>query len=245
MTGSAHTAVEVDATGAQGYRPRVKICGVRTVEEALLAVELGADLIGLNFHPPSPRYLSEAAAADLIATTRGRLEGHHPGREVLWAGVFVNRPVAEVDELGRRVGLDLLQFHGDERPEEVAPVAERAMKAFRVKDRLDAGTLRGWLELGAWGFVIDSRHPTLYGGSGESWNFESLKDPSLASLLANRRVLIAGGLSPDNVSAALGAAQPWGIDLCSGIEAAPGKKDPELMRRLFEEIRHVESISAP
>ncbi len=240
VNGSPQTVVETNPA-AQGYRPRVKICGVRTVEEAALAVELGADLIGLNFHPPSPRYLSEAAAAELITTVRQRLEGPN----VLWAGVFVNRPVVEVDEIGRSVGLDLLQFHGDERPEDVAKVAGRAIKAFRVKDRLDAAVLHGWLELGAWGFVVDSRHPTLYGGSGESWNFESLKDPSLASLLANRRVLIAGGLSPDNVSAALGAAQPWGIDLCSGIEAAPGKKDPELMRRLFEEIRHVESISAP
>lgn len=228
-----------------GYRPHVKICGVRTVDEAILAIEFGADLIGLNFFPPSPRYLDEIQAADLVATVDTTVKARLPERKVQWVGVFVNRPVSEVEVVGRRVGLDLLQFHGDERPEDVAPVAERAIKAFRVKDSLDAGVLQGWLELGAWGFVIDSRHPTLYGGSGESWNFESLNDPSLASLLANRRVLIAGGLSPDNVRAALGAAQPWGIDLCSGIEAAPGKKDPELMRRLFEEIRHVESISAP
>ena len=94
------------------------------------------------------------------------------------------------------------------------------------------------------GFVIDSRHPTLYGGSGESWDVSSLKDPSVAGALADRRLLIAGGLSPDTVKAAVAAAQPWGIDLCSGIEAAPGKKDPERMRRLFEEIRHVETTSA-
>ena len=225
------------------YRPRVKVCGVRTVEEASLAVRLGADLIGLNFYGPSPRFLTEEEARDIVSEVKASVS-EASDRPVLWAGVFVNMPIDEALALGERVGLDLWQFHGDETVDDLASVGERGMKAFRVKDRLDVETLEPWLNLGLWGFVVDSRHPTLYGGSGESWNFASMNDPSLAEKLNGERVLIAGGLNPDNVKNAASAARPWGIDLCSGIEQAPGKKDPELMRRLFEEIRHVESTSA-
>ncbi|MEM7351899.1 MAG: phosphoribosylanthranilate isomerase [Acidobacteriota bacterium] len=210
-------------------RPKVKICGVTSPEEAILAVDLGADLIGLNFYPPSPRYVEAEPAAEIAAAVRGR------ARRV---GVFVNPSANEVERLVAEVGLDLLQFHGDESPEQIRPFADRAIKAFRVRSRVDAESLAGFE--GVWGMLIDSRHPQLYGGTGESWRFETLPDLTGPA----RRTFIAGGLGPSNVARAIRAARPYGIDLCSGVEAEPGKKDPELLRRLFEEIQHGETSTA-
>ncbi len=196
----------------------------------MLAADLGADLVGLNFYPPSPRYLEPRRAAEVAAAVRGRVK---------LVGVFVKTPAPELEAIAEIVGLDLLQFHGDESPAEVAPFAARALKALRVRGRLDAAALAGYEEV--WGVLVDSRHPRLYGGTGESWRFESLRElrPSLP-----RRTFIAGGLEPRNVRAAIAAAEPYGIDLCSGVEAEPGRKDPELLERLFEEIRDGETATA-
>ncbi len=211
-------------------RPKVKICGVTSPEEAVLAADLGADYVGLNFYPPSPRYLEPRRAAEVAAAVRGRLE---------LVGVFVKAPAGEIEEISSAVGLDLIQFHGDETPEELAPFAARALKAFRVRDRLDASALEPFA--GAWGVLIDSRHERLFGGTGESWRFETLR---ASGLPLPRRTFIAGGLGPGNVRAAIAAARPYGIDLCSGVEAEPGKKDPELLARLFEEISDGETSTA-
>ena len=220
---------------------RVKICGVGRVEEALVALGLGADLLGLNFYGPSKRYLSEEAARHLVAETVAAHDG--PLRVPTWVGVVVNMPVDEAVAMGQRVGLDLLQFHGDETPEELAPVAARSIKALRVKDTISVDVLAPWLDLGFWGLLIDAHHPSLYGGSGRSWDFSSLA--SLGAAAKSTRLLIAGGLSPHNVASAIRTARPWGIDLCSGVERQhphdPQKrpeKDTELMRQLFEEIHH-------
>ena len=211
-------------------RPKVKICGVTSPEEAVLAADLGADLVGLNFYPPSPRYLEPRRAAEVAGAVRGR---------VTLVGVFVRAPAAELEEIAGVVGLDLLQFHGDETLDEVAPFAACALKAFRVRDRLDAAALAPFRDV--WGVLIDSRHPQLFGGTGESWRFETLREGALP---LPRRTFIAGGLGPGNVRAAIAAARPYGIDLCSGVEAEPGRKDPELLARLFEEISDGETSTA-
>ncbi|MCG8461229.1 MAG: phosphoribosylanthranilate isomerase [Holophagales bacterium] len=242
----APAAAVPEALGPAGGRPKVKICGVKTVAEARLALELGADLLGLNFHPPSPRYIDPGAAGSLVAEVEALKVGKTPRPAARWVGVFVDRPVAEVMALGERVGLDLLQFHGGESPGELEAVAPRAIKAFRVAQALDAGMLEHWLGLGLWGLLVDSRHPTLAGGSGRSWDVASLRrlPGSLRARLEACRLMVAGGIRPDNVRAVLDAAQPWGIDLCSGVESRPGTKDPALMRRLFEEIRDGETPPA-
>lgn len=204
-------------------RLQVKICGVTTPGEALLAAELGADFLGLNFFPPSPRYVEPRAAVEIAGVVRDRRP------DVRLVGVFVNRPLAEVEEIADGVGLDLLQFHGDETPASLGPVAARSIKVFHVLERPDPGVLAGYDQV--WGYLFDYRHPALYGGSGQSWDFSSL-----AGLRLDKPVFIAGGLAPDNVRVAVAASRPWGIDVCSGVESVPGKKDPELLRRLFAEL---------
>lgn len=201
----------------------VKICGVRTPEEALVAAELGADYLGLNFFPPSPRYVEPYAAVEIAAAVR------ETGRGVKLVGVFVNRPLIEVEEIDDGVGLDLAQFHGDERPEYLRTLADKAIKVFRVHDRIDPGAVAAFGDV--WGFLFDYRHPRLYGGTGESWDFSSL-----AALRIDRPTFIAGGIRPENVRAAVEASSPWGIDVCSGVEGEPGRKDPELLARLFAEL---------
>jgi phosphoribosylanthranilate isomerase len=202
----------------------VKICGVTDPSNALAAVEMGADYLGLNFYPGSPRFLTLERAREIADAVRGR---------VPLVGVFVNAAPGEIAETAGQVGLDLVQLSGDEAPETVAPFAARAIKVFR------AGHLPGHAELAAWsavwGVLIDAPHRGLYGGTGEAWDYEA------AIGLAGRRVFLAGGIGPDNARRAVEAARPWAIDVCSRVESAPGIKDPELLRRLFQEVRHGET----
>lgn len=206
-------------------RPHVKICGITDVEDALAAAGLGADFLGLNFYAPSPRYVEPGTAREIARAVRDRCP--RPPRLV---GVFVNHPRALVEDLIDAVGLDLVQFHGDEPRAEVEALGDRAIRVVRVENRADARALAGWTSV--WGLLVDVAHPDLWGGTGECWDFASLR--RVRGLPA--RVFIAGGLRPGNARRAVAQARPWGIDLCSGVESRPGKKDHELMARLFEEI---------
>ena len=207
---------------------KVKICGVTDPANALAAVEMGADYLGLNFYPGSPRFLTIERAREIAGAARGR---------VPLVGVFVNAAPDEIAETTEQVGLDLVQFSGDEAPETVAPFAARAIKVFR------AGHLPGHAELAAWsavwGVLIDAPHRGLYGGTGEAWAYDEVNEAAVG--LAGRRVFLAGGIGPDNARRAVEAARPWAIDVCSRVESAPGIKDPELLRRLFQEVRHGET----
>jgi len=206
---------------------KVKVCGVTDPSNALAAVEMGADYLGLNFYPASPRFLTIERAREIANAARGR---------VPLVGVFVNASPDEIAETVETVGLDLVQFSGDEGPEAVAPFLARAIKVFR------AGRLPGREELAAWsavwGVLIDAPHRSLYGGTGEAWAYDEINEA--ANALAGRRLFLAGGIGPDNARRAVEAARPWAIDVCSRVESAPGIKDPELLRRLFQEVRHGE-----
>ncbi|MEM1182301.1 MAG: phosphoribosylanthranilate isomerase [Acidobacteriota bacterium] len=265
MTDPSHSGPSV--------RPQVKICGITDAADASRSIELGAELIGLNFYAPSPRYIAPDAAAELVAEQRRRAKA-----EVLWVGVFVNEPVARAVEIGERVGLDLLQFHGDETPEQIAPVAGRSIKALRVRGDLTADLLDPWRDLGLWGLLIDARHDTLYGGSGERWNVDSLPTAlgvgpaplsraplsraplsraplsraplsraplSRAPVSPALRLLVAGGLDPSNAADVARAARPWGLDLCSGVESSPGRKDPDALERLFSALDAFDALNTP
>jgi phosphoribosylanthranilate isomerase len=203
-----------------GREGEVKICGITRQEDACLAVELGARFIGLNFYPGSPRALAPERARAIADSVRGR---------AAVVGVFVNRPAAEVRAIDAEVGLDLLQFHGDEAPADLAPWGGRAMKAFRTGG--DVGGVRPQLFPAAWGFLFDLHHPTLYGGTGEGWPYEAL-----SALALDRPFFVAGGIRPGNARRALEASGAFGLDVCSGVESAPGVKDRALLERLFGEV---------
>ncbi len=210
-------------------RVRVKVCGVTAPEGALLAAELGADYLGLNFYPRSPRFVDVDRAREIAAVVRGR---------IALVGVFVGLPTAEIEEISGRVGLDLVQLSGDEGPAEVAPFAGRAIKVFRNGGDPGSGALAAYP--GVWGLLFDAPHSSLYGGTGAAWDYGSI-----AAVAKARRVFLAGGLGPDNVRRAVQAVRPFAIDVCSRVEYAPGVKDPELLLRLLQEVRHGEETTSP
>ncbi|HSL82422.1 MAG TPA: phosphoribosylanthranilate isomerase [Thermoanaerobaculia bacterium] len=231
-------------------RPLIKVCGFTRPEDAALAASLGADLLGLNFHPPSPRYLDPvrdlARLREIAAAAAG----------ATLVGVFVNRPPGEIEETAAAVGLDLVQLHGDEGPEVAACFGARAVKVFRRSAPPAPEEIA--LYPHAWGFLFDApprprraapgprgapAPPDPYGGTGHSWDHGVLRAlTSEGGAAAGRPMLIAGGIRPGTARAALAASGAAGIDVCSGVESAvdptPGAKDAELMTRLFEEVRH-------
>jgi phosphoribosylanthranilate isomerase len=209
---------------------KVKICGVTDPADAVAAVESGADYLGLNFYPGSPRFLEVARALEIAGAVGGR---------VPLVGVFVNAPSAWIEDVAGRVGLDFVQFSGDEGPEAVAPFAGRALKAFRTGGLPDRGEIAAYGEV--WGILIDAPHGSLYGGTGEAWDYAALAGG--AGNLG--RLFLAGGIGPDNVRRAVASARAYGIDVCSRVESSPGIKDRELLRRLFEEVRYGESSTPP
>lgn len=201
----------------------VKICGVTRVDDAVVCAASGVDLLGLNFHPPSPRCLEASQARRVADAVRGRLQ---------LVGVFVNHSVAQVAAIDRLVGLDLLQFHGDEPAEWVAAFGERALPAFRVDPAADFSPLELLEYPECWGFLFDVRRPEAYGGSGMSWPYDRI-----AAVAVKRPTLVAGGITPATAGEALERSGASGVDVCSGVESAPGIKDVGAIERLVEEVK--------
>jgi phosphoribosylanthranilate isomerase len=204
---------------------RVKICGITSARDARWAVELGAAYLGLNFYPKSPRFLTIERAREIADAVE---------RRVPLVGVFVNVPAEEVREIADRVGLDRLQFHGDESPEWMAPFATRAIKAFRGVPRDEVERypdVRGFLfDAPPAAASVDSP----LGGTGRAWDYSALAP--LVARLAPRPVFLAGGIGPDNVRTALSQSGASLVDVCSRVESAPGVKDLDLLRRLFAAV---------
>lgn len=210
---------------------RVKICGITNVADAVMAMRAGADFLGFILYPKSPRYVAlEEVAAIVTALRRYAGAAPLPG----FVGVFVNAAPESVAHVLEITGLDLAQLHGNESPAQVAEVGGRAFKALRPtsQDEALADAERYW-DLGpAPGprLLIDAFAPHAYGGTGQA------ADWTAAAAVARRYpgLLLAGGLTPDNVGAAIDAVQPWGIDVSSGVEVTPGRKDPMKVRALME-----------
>jgi phosphoribosylanthranilate isomerase len=192
-----------------GVRKRIKICGITRVQDAHVAAELGADAIGLVFYAPSPRNVGVEQARAIIAALPPFVTA---------VGLFVDPARDQVESVLRHCALNLLQFHGDETPDFCSAFGLPYIKAARVRPNADLvqslspyADARGWL--------LDAYHDQLYGGTGASfdWNL-------IPSGLA-RTVILSGGLTPENVGAAVRQVRPWAVDVSSGVEAEKGIKD--------------------
>lgn len=196
---------------------QVKICGVRTLEDALAAVESGADMLGFNFYPPSPRYIRPEACAVIVRALR-----RHASRTVL-AGVFVNASAEEILDIIRVTGVDYAQLSGDEDQKTFARIQHLAFKAIRPQTLAEARRLAARFANPARkpALLLDAYHPTRYGGTGQKTDNNIARE-----IAAIYPILLAGGLTPENVAAAVDQVKPWGVDVASGVESAPGTKDP-------------------
>jgi phosphoribosylanthranilate isomerase len=203
---------------AHGVSVKIKICGVTRVEDALLAAELGADFIGLNFHPPSPRYVDLERALAIRNAVAGR------ARVV---GVFVNAAREFIAERAAALRLDLIQFHGDEDEAALAGWGVPTIRAIRLKPEDNGApfpaTRADYL-------LLDRFHPQLYGGTGRRLALERLRGRDLS------RVFISGGLGPGNVAEAA-ALKPYAVDVASGVESSPGVKHDATLRSFFRNAK--------
>jgi phosphoribosylanthranilate isomerase len=207
---------------------KIKICGITSLEDALSAIDAGADLLGFNFYPKSPRYLTPEACAEIQSS----IPNHRSS--ILSVGVFVNSPAAEIVSILDQCGLPLAQLSGDERPETLAALGGRAFKALRLRepDMTAAAMASLPARLSPPACLVDAYRPGEYGGTGQTadWN--------LAACLARTSpILLAGGLTPENVATAVQQVHPWGVDVASGVETSPGRKDTVKLRQFIRNAR--------
>jgi len=192
---------------------RVKICGITTVRDARLAARLGADALGFNFYRRSPRYIRPARAKAIVAALPPFISA---------VGVFVNEEPEEVSRICRLCGLDAAQLSGDETPADVSGVrGVQRIKGIRVASEQDVGMCRRYQ---AEAFLLDAYVPGEFGGTGEVFNWQLARGAAEFG-----PVILAGGLTVENVADAIAIAQPYAVDVASGVESAPGKKDKDLM----------------
>ncbi|MBN1846820.1 MAG: phosphoribosylanthranilate isomerase [Sedimentisphaerales bacterium] len=203
-------------------RARIKICGITNRADGLWAAECGADLLGFNFYPSSPRYIEPAIAADII----GVLPADGPER----VGLFVNAGLDRIAEVLRQCPLTMLQLHGDEDEafcREAARLGLPLIKALRLRRPED---IRRVERFETEYILLDAFGGDLYGGTGRRFDWGWVRS------VGDKKVFLAGGIGPETIKAAL-AVGTYGIDLCSGVESEPGRKDPDKVKLLFDGIR--------
>jgi len=205
---------------------RVKICGITNAADARAAIEAGANLLGFNFYGKSPRHITEEEASEVRPQLPKRVKA---------VGIFVNEAPADVVALRQSLKLDAVQLHGDEPPEAVAEIAPLVpvIKAFRVEPEFPLATLDEYSE--AFAFLFDAAHTGQYGGTGHTTDWDVARRASLS-----HRIILAGGLKVENVGAAIRIVRPYGIDVASGVESRPGKKDHGRLREFIQEVRRAE-----
>ena len=206
---------------------RVKICGITNWADAELALEAGANALGFNFYAPSPRYIPPSHAQMIVSRMP-------PGVDAV--GVFVNAPFAKANEIGLTVDLDVFQLHGDETPEIVAEFSESwpLIKAFRVGPEFRAEQLASFAGHTDF-FLLDGFSEVARGGTGNSFDWST-------ALEAKRygRLFLSGGLTPENVAEAIRQVRPFAVDVCSGVEASPGKKDAARVRDFIRIVQEAD-----
>lgn len=209
---------------------QVKICGITNLDDALVAAEAGADLLGFVFFAQSPRHIQPERAKDIIAALRRRSNAPR------CVGVFVNDPVERVREVMSIAQLDLIQLHGDEPVKTVSALSPHAFKALRPLAEEDARNAVSMYRMAVHGnrpgFLVDAYDTHRFGGTG------ARADWAVAARIAREHpILLAGGLCPENVSDAIRAVSPWGVDVSSGVERALGRKDHTRVREFIQRVK--------
>ena len=201
---------------------KIKICGITNYQDAIAAMDMGADMLGFNFYPKSPRYIIPEKAAEIINKLPAFIDT---------AGVFVNATIDQITEIENICHLDWVQLHGDEDPEFCRHFLShntKIMKAIRVKHQKDIDKAEDFFTDA---ILLDAFDPQKYGGTGLTFDWNIIGH-------IGKRVFLAGGINPDNAAKAAEFGV-YGIDVCSGIEAEPGRKDHKKMEKLFKNIEHL------
>jgi len=198
---------------------KIKICGITSYEDARAAVEAGADALGFVFYDKSPRFINPVKAAGIISRLPPFIQT---------VGLFVNEETAQVNWTADYCGIDVVQLHGDETPEDCLEVKRRVIKAFRVQKIVSLDPLEKYQDYQVAGYLLDAWSPDAYGGTGRTFNWELAQ-----SAKQYGPVILAGGLTADNIAEAIRVVKPYGVDVSSGVESAPGKKDLEKVKEFI------------
>jgi phosphoribosylanthranilate isomerase len=233
----ADASVSADWRTPLALPPKVKICGITNLDDAEMALELGAWALGMIFFAGSPRSCSVAEAQRIAAVLRRRVE---------LCGVFVNAPLEEVVHISEDLGLSMLQLHGDEGPSFCAEASRRnGARVIKAAQVSGPGDIRDLERFHVDFHLLDARASApqragLRGGTGETFDW---------TLLAQRRskvpLILSGGLAPENVAEAIAVARPYAVDTASGTEAAPGRKDPDRLRAFFDAAQPADPAAPP
>ncbi len=204
---------------------KVKICGITSVADGRAAADAGADMIGLMFYERSPRHISFVTAAEISRALPPF---------IIKVGVFVNPDEDTVMRAIGECGVTLLQFHGEETPEFCTQFGVMSMKALRVRDATSLEMLPNYATDA---YLLDAYSPEAHGGTGAKFNW----DLAIGAKKLGKPIFLAGGLTPENVGAAVSQVQPFGVDVSSGVESAPGKKDPAKVQAFIKAVRQVQA----
>ena len=205
---------------------KVKICGITNIKDALTAIEYGADALGFVFYPGSPRAITPEAAKSIISSLPPFIST---------VGVFVNEDMANLEKTASYTGLDVIQLHGSEPPGDCV-AGKKIIKAIRVKDLADIEPLKLYKTVSA--FLLDTYSPDAIGGTGKVFNWEIAVEAKKFG-----RIILAGGLTPDNIEEAVRIVQPYGVDVSTGVESSKkGTKNHEKLRLFIERARKASMI---
>lgn len=200
-----------------------KICGITRIEDARYAAQLGYNAIGFIFYPPSPRFVPPEKVKEIIAALPPF---------VATVGIFVNEVPEKVKEVCSYCKLSLVQLHGDESPEYCDQMPVRVLKAFGVDSHFNFNILSQYMNSNVAAFLLDKHSPELVGGTGQVFDWQLVKKAKEFG-----RVILAGGITPFNVTSAITEAEPFGIDVNSGVEVLPGEKNRVKMKEVIEKIK--------
>ena len=208
---------------------KVKICGITNLDDARVAIDAGADMVGLNFYRPSPRYIRPDAARELVNSLKDS------GSSVEVIGVFVNETIESVIDIAMLTGIDAVQLHGDESPSFCEEINTRdgfrVIKVLRAGEEFDPSAAP---EYPAHAIMLDAFHRTLRGGTGQTIDFDVARETRRLV----PRLFLSGGLSPENVADAIHQVEPYAVDACSLLESEPGKKDTARVRAFVAAVRN-------